>query len=75
MRIGTSLAELPQIADAPAAGAVSEGIVEAMVRAATPANEGALLEAASVASGMQLRKVIRSYQRGRTNGPSPIAPA
>ena len=63
VRIGTSLAELPQIADAFAAGAVSEGIVEAMVRVATPANEGALLEAASVASGAQLRKVIRSYQR------------
>ena len=78
VRIGTKLAEVPVIASAFEAGSVSEGIVDAMVRVATPGNEAALLEAAEVASGAQLIKLIRSYQKAaptEPDGEPPVPPA
>ena len=63
LRIGRAMEELPGIAEAFARGSISEATVAAMAKVATPANEAALLEAAAVASGAQLLKVIRSYQR------------
>lgn len=78
VRIGTKLAELPAIASVFEAGSVSEGVVDAMVRVATPTNEAALVEAASVASGAQLIKLIRSYQKAaptEPDGEPPVPPA
>lgn len=66
-RAGERLVELPAVRVAFAEGRLSEGVVDSIVRVATPENEQALLETASVATGAQLQALLRSYRRVRSS--------
>jgi hypothetical protein len=63
VRVARALERLPAIRERFAAGALSYCKVRALTRVATPATEATLLELAEVATGEQLDRVVRTYER------------
>jgi len=61
VRVANKLAEFPAIDDALRRGEISYSKVRAMVRVATPANEGLLLDHARFMTAAQLEKLTRKY--------------
>ncbi len=63
VRVAKCLAELPQINQAFASGAISYSKVRAMTRSATPQNEGYLLYIARQGTAQHIENLVRKYQR------------
>jgi hypothetical protein len=71
VRVAGKLAEFPTIDDALRRGEMSYSKVRAMVRVATPANEGLLLDHARVMTASQLEKLCRKYAVVQRHGQDP----
>jgi hypothetical protein len=72
-RLGEQLEPLPQLSDELAAGRLSAGTVATLAAVATPANERALIETATVATGAQLQALVRSYKQVTADDdPAPV---
>jgi hypothetical protein len=56
------LPAVPVLADAFTAGAISEGTAAVLASVATPANQQALVDAAEVATGAQLQRLVADYR-------------
>ena len=63
VRVAKCLAELPQIDEAFASGAISYSKVRAMTRSATPENESYLLNIARHGTAQHMEMLVRKYQR------------
>jgi hypothetical protein len=72
VRFAERLPKTPGIADAFAAGRLSEGTVGALLTVATGENEDRLLVTADQANAGQLQRVVRTYRQVRaTDAPPP----
>jgi Domain of unknown function (DUF222) len=67
VRVARALRELPLIAAALQRGQVSYSKVRALTRAATPENEGALLDLALASTASQLERICRGYRLALRN--------
>jgi hypothetical protein len=65
VRVAKSLAQLPQIDEAFASGAISYSKVRAMTRSATPHNEAHLLNIARHGTAHHIEMLVRKHQRVR----------
>jgi hypothetical protein len=75
MRLADRLPALPKLADAFESGQLSEGVVDTLARAATPATEAQLLDLSTVATGAQLQILVRDHQRaGSSAGAALVGP-
>jgi len=63
VRVAICLAELPQIDEAFASGAISYSKVRAMTRSATPQNEAYLLNIARHGTAQHMEMLVRKHQR------------
>lgn len=63
VRVAKCLADLPQIDQAFASGAISYSKVRAMTRSATPQNEAQLLNIARHGTAQHMENLVRKYQR------------
>ncbi len=64
-RVAKRLPGLASIDEAFRAGRLSLDTADVLLKVATPANEGVLLETAGAATGAQLRKIIATFKRVR----------
>ncbi len=71
-RLATRLAGLPLLRGELEAGRLSAGTVATLAAVATPANEAAMIETATVATGAQLQKLVQAYKHN--SGDEPDAP-
>ena len=61
VRVGRALAELPQLTETFGAGRLSYSKVRALVRVATPATEGELVDLATMTTAAQLERIVTAY--------------
>ena len=61
VRVGRALAELPQLTETFSAGRLSYSKVRALVRVATPATEGELVDLATMTTAAQLERIVTAY--------------
>ena len=73
VRVAHRLAELPRVRDAFAGGELSYSKVRALVRVATPATEGELVELARHATASHLEQMARAYRT--VQGPGAVEEA
>ncbi len=64
------LPELPALSAALDAGEISEGVAATLMKVATPANEGVLLQAAEAATGPQLSRLVAEYKPLQPKAPA-----
>lgn len=65
VRVGRTIAELPEIRAAFGAGELSYSKVRALTRVATPSTEGELVELARHATAAHLERIVRAYRAVR----------
>jgi hypothetical protein len=71
-RLATRLGGLPLLRGELEAGRLSAGTVATLAAVATPDNEAAMIETATVATGAQLQKLVQAYKQNA--GDEPDAP-
>ena len=67
-RLATQLEPLPRLREELSRGRLSAGTIATLAAVATPENESALIETATVATGAQLQTLVRAYRQNTSSG-------